>query len=119
MNKYRRDTEDSIDILNIDNTAVRQNQIKRIKKVKQDRDEKVVKVLLEKITSVAKSGKGNLLACAVDAARARATLGEISAAIEKISGRHKAVIRSVSGVYSENFSNQEEIRSEERRVGRD
>src|SRR5690625_2329170 len=109
MNKYRRDTEESIDILNIDDTAVRQNQIKRIEQVKQERDEKVVKVLLEKITSVAKSGKGNLLACAVDAARARATLGEISAAIEKISGRHKAVIRSVSGVYSENFSNQEEI----------
>src|SRR5690625_1709862 len=109
MNKYKRSKEDAIDILNIDNSFVRENQIKRIKQVKQRRNEKEVNRLLEKLTAAATSGQDNLLACAVDAARARATLGEISDAIEKVSGRHKAVIRSVSGVYSEHFSNKEEI----------
>lgn len=109
MNKYKRDKEDTIEILHIDNTAVRTAQINRIERVKQNRDENEVKILLEKISDAAKSGKENLLACAIEAARARATLGEISDAIERISGRHKAVIQSVSGVYSEHFSNKEEI----------
>lgn len=109
VNKYRLDIEDPIDILDIDNTVVRQKQIDRINDMKDARDEEEVVGLLKKITEVAQSGEGNLLACAVDAARARATIGEISNAIEEISGRHKAVIRSVSGVYSSNFSNEEEI----------
>ncbi|PIC73785.1 methylmalonyl-CoA mutase [Sporosarcina sp. P17b] len=109
MNKYRLDTEDAIDILDIDNTMVRQKQIDRINDMKDKRDEKVVQATLTAITEAAKSGEGNLLALAVDAARARATIGEISDAIESVSGRHKAVIRSVSGVYSANFSNEEEI----------
>ena len=109
VNKYRLDTEDPIDILDIDNTLVRQKQIDRINQMKAERDEAEVVQLLETLTEVARSGEGNLLACAVDAARARATIGEISDAIESVSGRHKAVIRSVSGVYSSNFSNAEEI----------
>ncbi|ARF12780.1 MULTISPECIES: methylmalonyl-CoA mutase [Sporosarcina] len=109
VNKYRLDTEDAIDILDIDNTMVRQKQIDRINDMKDKRDEKVVQATLTAIKEAAKSGEGNLLALAVDAARARATIGEISDAIESVSGRHKAVIRSVSGVYSANFSNEEEI----------
>ena len=109
VNKYRLDTEDAIDILDIDNTMVRQKQIDRINDMKDKRDEDVTQATLAAIMQSAKTGEGNLLALAVDAARARATIGEISDAIEAISGRHKAVIRSVSGVYSANFSNEEEI----------
>ncbi|MBO0600285.1 methylmalonyl-CoA mutase [Sporosarcina sp. E16_3] len=109
VNKYRLDTEDPIDILDIDNTLVRQKQIDRINQMKADRDEAEVTTILAELTEIARSGDGNLLACAVNAARARATIGEISDAIESVSGRHKAVIRSVSGVYSSNFSNTEEI----------
>lgn len=109
VNKYRLDTEDPIDILDIDNTLVRQKQIDRINQMKADRDEAKVTTILAELTEIARSGDGNLLACAVNAARARATIGEISDAIESVSGRHKAVIRSVSGVYSSNFSNSEEI----------
>lgn len=110
VNKYRLDTEDAIDILDIDNTMVRQKQIDRINDMKASRDEAVVQAALAAITESAKTGEGNLLGLAVDAARARATIGEISDAIEAVSGRHKAVIRSVSGVYSANFSNEEEIK---------
>jgi methylmalonyl-CoA mutase len=109
VNKYRLDTEDPIDILDIDNTLVRQKQIDRINQMKADRNETEVTTILTELTEIARSGDGNLLACAVNAARARATIGEISDAIESASGRHKAVIRSVSGVYSSNFSNAEEI----------
>ncbi|MEK4403178.1 methylmalonyl-CoA mutase [Sporosarcina sp. FSL K6-6792] len=109
VNKYRLDTEDPIDILDIDNTLVRQKQIDRINQMKADRDETKVTTILAELTEIARSCDGNLLACAVNAARARATIGEISDAIESVSGRHKAVIRSVSGVYSSNFSNTEEI----------
>jgi len=109
MNKYKLEKEDDIDILNIDNTAVRESQLKRMSQVKQDRNEVEVQKCLQQLTEMASTGEGNLLTGAVNAARARATLGEISDSIGKVSGRHKAVIRSVSGVYSENFSDQEEI----------
>jgi len=109
VNKFRLAEEDPIDILNIDNTVVRQKQIERIEKMKQTRDEEKVTSTLNALTLAAQTGEQNLLECAIQAARARATLGEISNAIEKVSGRHKAVIRSVSGVYSSNFSNEEEI----------
>lgn len=109
VNKYRLDTEDPIDILDIDNSLVRQKQIDRINQMKAERDEAQVTTILAELTEIARSGDGNLLECAVNAARARATIGEISDAIESVSGRHKAVIRSVSGVYSSNFSNSEEI----------
>lgn len=109
VNKFRLAEEDPIDILNIDNTVVRQKQIDRIEKVKQTRNEDEVSKALTTLTKAAETGDKNLLECAVEAARARATLGEISDAIEKVSSRHKAVIRSVSGIYSSNFSNEEEI----------
>ena len=109
VNRYRLEKEEPIDILDIDNTVVLKKQIERIQKLRASRDEQQVKVTLANLTEAAASGKGNLLALAVEAARARATLGEITEAIEKVSGRHKAVIRSISGVYSSNFSNEEEI----------
>lgn len=109
MNKYQLETEEPIDILDIDNTVVRQKQIDRINTMKENRNEEAVQEALAKVTESAKSRKTNLLACAVDAARERATIGEISDAIEEVSGRHKAVIRTVSGVYSTNFQEEEEI----------
>jgi methylmalonyl-CoA mutase len=109
MNEYELDEEEEIDILDIDNTLVRRKQVERIEAMKASRNEEDVKTYLEAITKIAETGEGNLLEKCVDAARARATIGEISDAIEKVSGRHKAVIQSVSGIYSSNFSNQEEI----------
>ncbi len=109
MNKHQLEVEEPIDILDIDNTVVREKQIERIHKMKEERDEDVVQETLKKVTEAARTGEANLLTCAVDAARARATIGEISDAIEEVSGRHKAVIRTVSGVYSSNFSEDEAI----------
>src|SRR5690625_2141537 len=102
MNKYQLDEEEPIDILDIDNTVVREKQIERHEKIKQTRDEAEVQRLLDRLTEAARTGDENLLTCSVDAARARATIGELSDAIEKVSARHKAVIQSVSGVYSSN-----------------
>ena len=109
MNQHQLEEEEPIDILDIDNSVVREKQIERIEKMKAERNEEKVQATLQTLTKAAETGEGNLLACAVDCARARATIGEISDAIEKVSGRHKAVIRSVSGVYSSNFSEKEEI----------
>ncbi len=109
VNKYRLETEDAIDILNIDNTVVRQKQMERLAQVKENRDENAVQEALSALTEAARTGNENLLTVAVDAARKRATIGEISDAIEVVAGRHKAVIRSVSGVYSANFNDAEEI----------
>jgi methylmalonyl-CoA mutase len=100
VNKFRLDQEDPIEILEVDNTAVRESQIQRLKELRNNRDGNAVKSALEKITEAAKSGKGNLLELSVEAARLRASLGEISSAVEEVSGRYKAVIRSISGVYS-------------------
>lgn len=109
VNKYRLEKEDPIEILEVDNTAVRQSQIQKLKELKATRDNEKVRQALDAITKAAETGEGNLLELSVQAARARATLGEISYAIEKVTGRHKAVIRSVSGVYSSAFANEEEI----------
>lgn len=109
VNKYLLDVEEPIDILDIDNTIVRQKQIERLEKLKLNRNEEEVQKHLARLTRAAETGEENLLAVAIDAARARASLGEISDAIEKVSGRHKAVIRSISGVYSSNFSDDELI----------
>ncbi|MFC7783415.1 methylmalonyl-CoA mutase [Rossellomorea sp. GCM10028870] len=109
VNKYRLDKEDPIETLDIDNTVVRQKQVERIRKLKEERNQERVIEALQALTHAAETGEGNLLEKAVEAARARATLGEISDAIEKVSGRHKATIRSISGVYSSNFSNEQEI----------
>jgi methylmalonyl-CoA mutase len=105
INKYRLKKEDPIDILNVDNTAVRESQIIRLQKLKAERNESECQAALEAITKCAKTGDGNLLELAVDAAMKRASLGEISDACEKIAGRYKAVIRSISGVYSSESKN--------------
>lgn len=110
VNRYRLDEEEPIEILDIDNTLVRQSQIDRINKMKAERDEAEVKHHLARLTKAAADGSENLLAVAVDAARARATLGEISDAIEEVSDRHKAVIRSISGVYASNYSDADAIK---------
>ncbi|MFB5661330.1 methylmalonyl-CoA mutase [Alteribacillus sp. HJP-4] len=107
INKYRLEKEDPLDILDIDNTAVREAQMKRLEKLRKERRDEDVLKCLEALTEAAKSGKGNLLALAVEAARARASLGEISDAVEKAASRHQAVIRSISGVYSAEFGEKE------------
>ncbi len=109
VNRFRPEQEEPIDILDIDNTAVRIKQIEKLKKLRASRDEENVQKALTALTKAAATGEENLLEAAVRAARARATLGEISDAIEKVSSRHKATIRSISGVYSSTFSNEEEI----------
>jgi methylmalonyl-CoA mutase len=110
VNKYRLDHEDPIDILSIDNTAVRASQIERLKKLRAERDGARVSQLLEAITRAAQSrDNGNLLELAVEAAKARASLGEISDAIEKVYARHKATIRSISGVYSSEYGEPDEV----------
>jgi len=99
VNKYQLAEEPSVDILDIDNTAVREAQIRRIKEVRDNRVEKVCIKALEALTRAAEEGTGNLLALAIDAARARATVGEISDALEKVYSRHRAVTHSIAGVY--------------------
>ncbi|OZS78783.1 methylmalonyl-CoA mutase [Tetzosporium hominis] len=109
VNYRRLEKEDPIDILAIDNSAVRLSQIARLEKVRTERDQQAVERALQQLTDAAASGQGNLLELAVEAARHRATLGEISDAIEEVSGRHKAIIRSISGVYSSNYSESQEV----------
>ncbi len=100
LNEYRLEKEDPIDILAVDNTAVREAQIKRLKELRAGRDEAAVKAALEAITECVRTKQGNLLELAVEAAKVRASLGEISDACEVVVGRYEAVIRSISGVYS-------------------
>lgn len=109
MNRFRLQEEDPIDILDIDNTAVRLKQTERLHQVREKRNEQGVKAALRAMTASVQTGEGNLLELAVEAARQRATLGEISDAVEAAAGRHKAVIRSVSGVYRANFSDEEQM----------
>jgi methylmalonyl-CoA mutase len=110
VNKYRLEHEDPIDILSIDNAAVLTSQIDRLKKLRAGRDNARVKDLLAAITRAAESREnGNLLELSVEAAKARASLGEISDAIEKVFPRHKAVIRSISGVYSSEYAENTEL----------
>ena len=99
-NAYRLEKEEPIDILEVDNTTVRNEQLEALKRNHSNRDEEAVKAALAKITECAHSGEGNLLECAVEAASLRATLGEISDACEEVAGRYKATIRTISGVYS-------------------
>ena len=105
INKYRLDHEDPIDILEIDNTEVRNEQVARLVDLRKDRDEAAVKKALAAITECVKTKQGNLLELAVVAAKVRASLGEISDACEVVVGRYKAVIRSISGVYSSEVKN--------------
>ena len=105
INKYRLEKEDPIDILEVDNTSVRNQQIARLKDLKAHRDNDAVKAALDAITECVKAKQGNLLDLAVKAAKARATLGEISDACEAVVGRYKAIIRTISGVYSSETKN--------------
>ena len=109
VNKYRLEKEDAIDTLEVDNSAVREAQIAQLQKLKAERDNAAVEHALAALTDAAATGSGNLLGLAVEAARVRATLGEISDALEKIYGRHRAVIRSISGVYGSEFGEAMEV----------
>ncbi len=100
INKYRLDHEDPIETLEIDNTAVRNAQIERLKKLRAERDTEAVNAALDRLTECARTGEGNLLELSIDAARKRASLGEISYALEKVYGRYKAKINLISNVYS-------------------
>ncbi|AMM93788.1 methylmalonyl-CoA mutase [Peribacillus simplex] len=109
VNKYRLKKEDPIEILEIDNTAVRESQLKRLGELKAKRDQAKVDEALQALSRAARTGEGNLLELAVQATRVRASLGEISDAVEEVAGRHKATIRSISGVYSSAYSKEAEI----------
>jgi len=110
-NKYRLEKEDPLEILDVDNTAVRESQIKRLEKLRAERNNDDVQAALAAITKCAETGEGNLLALAIDAAQKRASLGEISDACEKVCGRYKAVIRNISGVYSSEAKNDEDFKA--------
>ncbi len=110
LNKYRLEKEDPIDILDIDNTVVRLGQIERLKKLRAERNESEVQAALAAITKAAETGKGNLLELSIEAAKKRASLGEISDACEKVAGRYKAVIRTIEGVYKSEAKDKSEFR---------
>jgi methylmalonyl-CoA mutase len=109
MNKYRLEKEAPLETLEVDNTAVLNSQLIRLAKLKKERDNKQVENCLNALSEAAKTGKGNLLELSIDAARVRATLGEISDALEKEFGRHKAVIRTISGIYSGEYSEKSQV----------
>ncbi len=111
INKYRPEKEDPMDILDIDNTAVRQAQLERLKKLRAGRNEAEVQQALNAITEAAETGKGNLLALSIEAAQKRASLGEISDACEKVVGRYKAVIRTIEGVYKSEAKGKNEFKA--------
>jgi methylmalonyl-CoA mutase len=110
VNRFQVEEESQIEVRDVDNQAVRDAQIKRLEKVKASRDPLPVAESLEAITRAAQSGEGNLLALAVEAARKRATLGEISDAMEKVFGRHKAQTQAISGVYASEVKNQDSFK---------
>ena len=109
VNKYRPAVDEPIAYREVDNTAVRQAQIARLQKLRAERDDSAVQAALGGLADCARTGDSNLLALAVEAARARATNGEISLALEQVWGRHKAVIQSVAGVYSSAFGDADEV----------
>ncbi len=109
VNKYRLEKEDPIDILEVDNTEVLRQQVEQLKHLRAERDKVAVRATLDALTKCAETGEGNLLALAVEAAKERATLGEISDACERVCGRHQAEVRTISGVYSSEFGEDGEI----------
>ena len=109
VNKYQLEEEPPIDIRDIDNTAVRQSQIRRLNEVRETRDEVICNKALEALTQAAEVQTGNLLALAIDAARARATVGEISDALEKVYSRHRAVTHSISGVFGSAYDGDDDF----------
>jgi len=116
VNAYPPPEETLIPVLDIDNASVRESQLKRLDQLKHERDNDALQISLQQLEHCAASGVGNLLDCAVDAARKRATLGEISSALEKVWGRYKAVTRSISGVYSAESLGAEEFEKAQRMV---
>ena len=110
LNDYKLDHEDPLDVLDVDNTAVRNAQIARLEKLRANRNQADVDQALEAISNAMETGEGNLLELSLNAARVRASLGEISSAIEKVVGRHKAIIRTISGVYSTEYSDADVIK---------
>jgi methylmalonyl-CoA mutase len=111
VNKYQPASQTPVEYREVDNTAVREAQIERLRQLRAKRDEEALQTALNALTACAGSGEGNLLALAIQAARARATNGEISTALEKAWGRHKAVLRSLAGVYSSEFGADSEVAS--------
>jgi methylmalonyl-CoA mutase len=116
LNLYKPEDEKPIDILEVDNTVVRENQLQRLRQLKEQRREEDVRKALDAITQATEKKDRNLLALSIEAARARATLGEISYAIEKVAGRHQALVKSISGIYSSEYSDPEEIEKVRRMV---
>jgi methylmalonyl-CoA mutase len=116
VNKYKSGADDEIDILNIDNTAVREQQVARLKKIRATRDEAACRASLEALTKAAQDKSGNLLALSIEATRARATVGEISDALEKVYSRHRATIRSIAGVYGSAYDGDEGFAKIQREV---
>ena len=117
-NKYRLDKEDPIDTLEVDNSAVQESQIKRLAKLRAERNKAECQIALDAITKCVQTGEGNLLELAVEAAAKRASLGEISYACEKITGRYKAVIRTISGVYSSEYKSDDDLKEARALVAR-
>lgn len=111
VNKYRPETKEQVDILDIDNSAVRENQIKRLNEIRKNRDDAACRAALEALTQAAARKEGNLLALSIVASRARATVGEISDALETVYTRHRAVIHSISGVYGSAYDGDEGFES--------
>ena len=116
VNKYQLEVEPEVDVLDIDNSAVRESQVARLEQVRSARDAQACEQALEALAKAAETGEGNLLALSVDAARARATVGEISDALESQWGRHKAQQRSISGVYGAAYQGDEEFMSIKNKV---
>jgi methylmalonyl-CoA mutase len=109
VNKHRLEKEDPIEILDVDNVEVRRQQLARLEKLKKERDGAAVASALQALTKCAESGEGNLLGLSVEAAMSRATLGEISDALEKVFGRHSAETKMISGVYSAEYAKGDEV----------
>jgi len=115
-NKYRPEREEVLETLEVDNTAVREAQIKRLALLRSQRDEKACQAALDALTECARTGEGNLLELSINAAACRATLGEISYALEKVAGRYKAVTQSVLGIYSSEYKNDDKLEKAKRLV---
>ncbi|MGI9330494.1 MAG: methylmalonyl-CoA mutase family protein, partial [Gammaproteobacteria bacterium] len=109
VNKYQRDDEPEVDVLDIDNTAVRESQVQRLQSIRSSRDAQAWQTAIDSLKSAAEDGTGNLLELAVAAARARASVGEISDAMETSFGRHRAMIQSISGVYGSAYEGDEQF----------
>ncbi|MEW6451231.1 MAG: methylmalonyl-CoA mutase [Pseudomonadota bacterium] len=116
VNKYRPENEKPIDVLKVDNSAVRQMQLEKLARLKKERDPAQLQTALDALTRAADGGNGNLLALAVDAARAKATVGEISSALEKVYGRHRAEIKSITGVFKREVGMNSAVADVQKRV---